>query len=328
MECFSIQLSISKVQHTSKVIHEIGSSWSISVLLIIFRLKLSSSNSNVKMAPGRVHVPTIRWWSIPRVCCLIAACLVFVISSRVEFVWRRFWHFRMRCREIPKGMYCNSQIEIWEWYTISDLSRISAGRRVHSRNKKGCFTAKLIVDVGFWRQHRKCAYPLREDYLELNLTVGFTTVLFFPFALARTHDVLSLQARSIVSTITGTPNFLKSREKLCRPTGTVIRLTSELNLIWPFISTPIHSTHFARPMSYCSLSFASSEAQRTEHFSMFTFLSVFYPATVIISQRVLTWICVWIGRLSQSHQDVREESLDKMPVKNCAVPAGAASCAK
>lgn len=45
---------------TSKVIQEIGSSSGIGVLLIIFNDKVSSSNSKVKMAPGGVHVPTIR----------------------------------------------------------------------------------------------------------------------------------------------------------------------------------------------------------------------------------------------------------------------------
>jgi hypothetical protein len=45
---------------TSKVIHEIGSSSGIGVLLISFKLKDSSSNSKVKMAPGGVQVPTIK----------------------------------------------------------------------------------------------------------------------------------------------------------------------------------------------------------------------------------------------------------------------------
>ena len=51
---------------TSKVIHEIGWSSGIAVLLTIFRLKETSSNANVNMAPGGVHVPTIKWWIILR----------------------------------------------------------------------------------------------------------------------------------------------------------------------------------------------------------------------------------------------------------------------
>lgn len=45
---------------TSKVIHEIGSSSGMGVLLTTCKLKVSSSNSNVNMAPGGVHVPTIK----------------------------------------------------------------------------------------------------------------------------------------------------------------------------------------------------------------------------------------------------------------------------
>ena len=45
---------------TSNVIHEIGSSSGIAVLLINFKLNNSSSNSKVKMAPGGVQVPTIK----------------------------------------------------------------------------------------------------------------------------------------------------------------------------------------------------------------------------------------------------------------------------
>jgi hypothetical protein len=45
---------------TSKVIQEIGSSSGMGVRLIIFKVRASSSNSKVKMAPGGVHVPTIK----------------------------------------------------------------------------------------------------------------------------------------------------------------------------------------------------------------------------------------------------------------------------
>jgi hypothetical protein len=45
---------------TSKVIHEMGSSSGIAVLLINFKVRDSSSNSKVKMAPGGVQVPTIK----------------------------------------------------------------------------------------------------------------------------------------------------------------------------------------------------------------------------------------------------------------------------
>lgn len=36
----------------------------MAVLLIIFSVKATSSNSKVKMAPGGVQVPTIKWCSI------------------------------------------------------------------------------------------------------------------------------------------------------------------------------------------------------------------------------------------------------------------------
>lgn len=49
-------------QHTSKFIHDIGSSCGISVLLINLSSSFSSSNWTVKMAPGGVQVPIIRWW--------------------------------------------------------------------------------------------------------------------------------------------------------------------------------------------------------------------------------------------------------------------------
>lgn len=45
---------------TSNVIQEIGSFSGIGVLLISFNVNLSSSNSKVKIAPGGVHVPTIK----------------------------------------------------------------------------------------------------------------------------------------------------------------------------------------------------------------------------------------------------------------------------
>lgn len=38
-----------------------GSSWGMSVFLSSFKVKASSSNCNVKMAPGGVQVPTIKW---------------------------------------------------------------------------------------------------------------------------------------------------------------------------------------------------------------------------------------------------------------------------
>lgn len=47
---------------TSKVIHDIGSSSGISVFLTSFSSNFSSSNWTVKMAPGGVHVPIIKWW--------------------------------------------------------------------------------------------------------------------------------------------------------------------------------------------------------------------------------------------------------------------------
>jgi hypothetical protein len=46
---------------TSNVIHDIGSSAGMDVLLTKFRVHASSSNSTVKIAPGGVHVPIIRW---------------------------------------------------------------------------------------------------------------------------------------------------------------------------------------------------------------------------------------------------------------------------
>lgn len=46
---------------TLKVIHEMGSSSGIGVLLISFSVSASSSNSTVKMAPGGVQVPIIKW---------------------------------------------------------------------------------------------------------------------------------------------------------------------------------------------------------------------------------------------------------------------------
>lgn len=56
--------NINHWSHTSKAIHEIGSSLGISVLLTNFKVKASSSNSKVKIAPGGVHVPTIKWCNI------------------------------------------------------------------------------------------------------------------------------------------------------------------------------------------------------------------------------------------------------------------------
>ena len=49
-------------KRTSKVIHDMGSSWGISVLLMSFNSSFSSSNWTVKMAPGGVQVPIIKWW--------------------------------------------------------------------------------------------------------------------------------------------------------------------------------------------------------------------------------------------------------------------------
>ncbi len=46
---------------TSNVIHDIGSSSGMLVLFTSFRVEASSSNSTVKIAPGGVHVPIIRW---------------------------------------------------------------------------------------------------------------------------------------------------------------------------------------------------------------------------------------------------------------------------
>lgn len=47
---------------TSNAIHDIGSSWGISVLFTSFSSSASSSNWTVKMAPGGVQVPIIKWW--------------------------------------------------------------------------------------------------------------------------------------------------------------------------------------------------------------------------------------------------------------------------
>ena len=55
-----IFLDFSNWFHTSKVIHDIGSSWGISVRLTSLRVKFSSSNWTVKMAPGGVQVPIIK----------------------------------------------------------------------------------------------------------------------------------------------------------------------------------------------------------------------------------------------------------------------------
>lgn len=56
------QLTLARL--TSKVIQEMGSSSGISVFLISFSVNASSSNWSVKMAPGGVQVPTMRWCSI------------------------------------------------------------------------------------------------------------------------------------------------------------------------------------------------------------------------------------------------------------------------
>lgn len=45
---------------TSKVIHEMGSSWGISVRLTNSNVNFSSSKATVNMAPGGVHVPIIK----------------------------------------------------------------------------------------------------------------------------------------------------------------------------------------------------------------------------------------------------------------------------
>lgn len=47
---------------TSNVIQEMGSSCGISVRLTSSSVSFSSSKANVKMAPGGVQVPTMRWW--------------------------------------------------------------------------------------------------------------------------------------------------------------------------------------------------------------------------------------------------------------------------
>lgn len=47
---------------TSNVIHDIGSSFGMSVFLMSFSSSFSSSNWTVKMAPGGVQVPIIKWW--------------------------------------------------------------------------------------------------------------------------------------------------------------------------------------------------------------------------------------------------------------------------
>jgi hypothetical protein len=45
---------------TSKAIHEMGSSWGISVRLTNSSVNFSSSKATVNMAPGGVHVPIIK----------------------------------------------------------------------------------------------------------------------------------------------------------------------------------------------------------------------------------------------------------------------------
>lgn len=54
---------------TSKAIHDIGSSLGISVRLTSSHVSFSSSKAMVKMAPGGVHVPTIKWWMV-----ILAGC--------------------------------------------------------------------------------------------------------------------------------------------------------------------------------------------------------------------------------------------------------------
>lgn len=55
-----LRAQVPGTQLTSNVIHEIGSSSGMGVRLISFKVNFSSSNSKVKMAPGGVHVPTIK----------------------------------------------------------------------------------------------------------------------------------------------------------------------------------------------------------------------------------------------------------------------------
>jgi hypothetical protein len=50
------------LRRTSKVIHDIGSSWGISVRFTSSSVSFSLSNCTVKMAPGGVQVPIIKWW--------------------------------------------------------------------------------------------------------------------------------------------------------------------------------------------------------------------------------------------------------------------------
>lgn len=49
---------------TLKVIHDMGCSWGISVRLTSSRVNFSSSKATVKMAPGGVQVPIMRWWMV------------------------------------------------------------------------------------------------------------------------------------------------------------------------------------------------------------------------------------------------------------------------
>lgn len=55
-------VSEGRARLTLKVIHEMGSSAGISVRFTRSRVRASSSNAKVKMAPGGVQVPTMRWW--------------------------------------------------------------------------------------------------------------------------------------------------------------------------------------------------------------------------------------------------------------------------
>lgn len=48
---------------TSKVIQEMGSSSGIGVRLMSSTVSFWSSKANVKIAPGGVQVPTMRWWT-------------------------------------------------------------------------------------------------------------------------------------------------------------------------------------------------------------------------------------------------------------------------
>lgn len=65
-----------------------GSSSGISVLLTSFNSSFSSSNWTVKMAPGGVQVPIIKWWrGILEVVVVVAAAVVAAAAATAAGVF-------------------------------------------------------------------------------------------------------------------------------------------------------------------------------------------------------------------------------------------------